>query len=301
METRPFGSTGLRVSVLGFGAGQIGGDDCSDSDAERLLGAALDGGVTFIDTARSYGRSEERIGRLLAHRRHDFVLSTKGGYGVEGAGDWTYDAVARGIHEALGRLRTDVIDVFHLHSCSRQTLERGEVVRALEDARRAGKIRVAAYSGENDALDHAVDSGAFGSIQCSVNLFDQRSLDGPIARAKARGMGVIAKRALANAPWRFEERPHGDYCEVYWDRMQRMIPDPRIAGVRSEAAWTQYALYFSVFAPGVDTALVGTRRMEHLNQLVCDVLGAGPAGSPRLVEDARAWFRDNDRDWVGQV
>src|SRR5579872_6093374 len=97
MITRDFGRTGLRVSALGFGAGQIGGDDLSDAEAERLLLGALDLGVTLIDTARSYGRSEERIGRLLAHRRRDFALSTKGGYGVDGVADWTYDAVARGI------------------------------------------------------------------------------------------------------------------------------------------------------------------------------------------------------------
>src|SRR4051794_27844993 len=111
MAPRDFGTTGLRVSPLGFGAGQIGDDAWSEDDVGRLLNEVVDHGVTLVDTARSYGRSEERIGRHLAHRRRDFVLSTKGGYGVEGAADWSYDAVARGIDESLGRMRTDVIDV----------------------------------------------------------------------------------------------------------------------------------------------------------------------------------------------
>src|SRR5436309_336568 len=125
METREFGSSGLRVSALGLGAGHGGGDDLTDGEAERLLGEVLDLGVTLIDTARSYGRAEERIGRFLGHRRGEVVLSTKGGYGIAGAADWTYDAVARGVDDALVRLRTSCVDVFHLHSCPREILDRG--------------------------------------------------------------------------------------------------------------------------------------------------------------------------------
>jgi aryl-alcohol dehydrogenase-like predicted oxidoreductase len=300
METRPFGSTGLRVSVLGFGAGQIGGDELSDAEAARLLAGALDLGITLIDTARSYGRAEERIGRLLAHRRRDFVLSTKGGYGVEGVGDWTYDAVARGIEEALGRLRTDVIDVFHLHSCPRETLERGDVVRALDDARHAGKIRVAAYSGENEALDFAVDAGAFGSVQCSVNLADQRALDGAIRRASERSesdKAVIGKRPLANAAWRFAERPRGDYAEVYWERLQTLLHGPLSRDWST--AWSDLALRFSAFAPGVSSVIVGTRSLEHLRANAA-IVADGPLAS-KLAQELRDWFRGNDRDWVGQV
>ena len=76
---RPFGDTGLTVPVLGFGAGGIGDPALSERDAETLLNSVLDLGVGLIDTARSYGLSEERIGRHLARRRGDFVLSTKVG------------------------------------------------------------------------------------------------------------------------------------------------------------------------------------------------------------------------------
>jgi aryl-alcohol dehydrogenase-like predicted oxidoreductase len=297
METRDFGNSGIRVSALGFGTGQIGGDEVDDRAASHLLGEVLDLGVTLIDTARSYGRAEERIGKLLAHRRKDFVLSTKGGYGIDGVGDWSYDAVARGIDEALARLRTDVIDVFHLHSCPKETLERGDVARALEDARRGGKIRVAAYSGENDALDFAVDGGAFGSIQCSVNLADQRSLDGAIARASQRGIGVIGKRPLANMAWRFDERPRGDYAEVYWERLQSLLPSLRAE--EPVKAWADMALRFSAFARGVASVIVGTRNIDHVRANVA-VVESG-ALSPRIEESFRAWFRANDRDWTGQV
>ncbi len=292
-RTNPFGTIGLRISRLGLGAGQIGGDDLDEGDVARLLGGALDAGITLIDTARSYGRSEERIGRHLRGRRDEFVLSTKGGYGIDGVPDWTAEAVTRGVEAALVRLRTDRIDIFHLHSCPRQTLERGHVVGALEDAVRAGKVRVAAYSGENDALDHAARAGSFGSLMCSVNLVDQRALDGAVGEAARRGLGVIGKRPLANACWRFAARPSGDYAEVYWERF---------AGLRERigvADWPSLALRFAAFAPGVASVVVGTRNLAHLSQ-GASALEAGPL-APALVEDLRQWFRAHDRNWLGQV
>jgi len=106
--------------------------------AARLLNHALDLGLTLIDTARSYGLSEERIGRHLARRRDEFVLSTKVGYGIDGIPDWTYDCVVAGVDAARARLRTDVIDIVHLHSCGPGLLEAGEVARALADCAAAG-------------------------------------------------------------------------------------------------------------------------------------------------------------------
>ena len=265
-SARPFGSTGLQVSALGFGAGQIGGAELSEDEAAKLLHGAIDLGITFVDTARGYGLSEERIGRHLSDRRARFVLSSKGGYGVDGAADWTAEVITRGVDEALGRLRTDVIDVFHLHSCPRDVLERGEVSGALTRAREAGKIRVCAYSGENDALAWAIDSGHFGSVQCSVNVCDQRGIVRGVASASAKQLGVVAKRPLANFAWRFADRPVGDYAEVYWERL-RAMQSGALAATESPfgIAWPELALRFSAFAPGVSSAIVGTRSLEHLS------------------------------------
>ena len=199
---RSFGSTGLTVPVLGFGAGGVGDPALSERDAEILLNAVLDLGVGLFDTARSYGASEERIGRHLADRRGEFVLSTKVGYSVPGFEDWTAGCVTAGVDLALHNLRTDVIDVVHLHSCPLEVLERNGVAEALVRAVEAGKVRVAAYSGDGAPLDFAVDSGNFGSVQTSVNVVDQRSIETAVPRAAERGLGVIAKRAMANAVWR---------------------------------------------------------------------------------------------------
>src|SRR4051794_29514126 len=122
---RPFGSTGLTTTALGLGGGQIGEAWVGDATAARVLAAALDAGIGLIDTARGYGRSEERIGRHLGARRDEVVLVTKVGYDVEGTDDWTGAAVTGGIERALRLLRTEVIDVALLHSCSREVLQRG--------------------------------------------------------------------------------------------------------------------------------------------------------------------------------
>jgi aryl-alcohol dehydrogenase-like predicted oxidoreductase len=293
MERRPFGNTGLTVPALGLGAGRIGAPEIGEVEVERLLGRALDLGVGLVDAARSYGLAEERIGRHLAHRRDEFVLSTKVGYGIEGIEDWTHQAVARGVDEALARLRTSWIDVVHLHSCPRQVLERGEVVRALEEAVRAGKVRCAAYSGEEDALRFAVRSGTFGAVQASLSVCDQRVLRTGLAEARDRGMGFLAKRPIADAPWRFRERPVGDECEPYWLRLAAMGIGP------GDLPWTEWALRFAVFTPGVSAALLGTRSVAHLEEAVAAV-AKGP-----LPEDAaqaiRAAFERADDGWEGRI
>ncbi len=296
MQTRAYGTTGLTVSVLGFGAGQIGESQFDEGAAERLLREVVDLGVTLIDTARGYGLSEERIGRYLAPVRQKLVLSTKGGYGVDGVPDWTGEVITRGVEEALRRLRTDYLDIFHLHSCPREVLERGEVVLALERAVELGKVRVAAYSGENEALAWAAASPVFHGLQCSVNVADQGSLDGPIPQAAARGVGVIGKRPIANAAWKYETRPHGNYAEPYWERLQAMALD------RGGLSWGDFALRFSAFAPGVSSVIVGTKDIEHLRVNAATV-AQGPLPSA-VTEAVRHSFRDGAAAhgiWPGQI
>jgi aryl-alcohol dehydrogenase-like predicted oxidoreductase len=293
MQQRAFGRTGLTVSALGFGAGQIGGAAMDEQAVGTLLNTALDLGLNLIDTARSYGESEARIGRHLAHRRSQFVLSTKVGYGIPGHADWTFGAIEAGIDAALQRLRTDVIDIAHLHSCPLATLQSGEVVDALSRAREQGKIRVAAYSGENAELEWAVASGRFGSVECSVNVFDQRSLAATMPAAAAAGIGVIGKRSLGNAPWRFDARPAGDYCELYWGRMRALAYDT--LGL----PWDEFALRFAAFAPHVSSAIVGTSSLEHLRHNV-HIAERGPLPHD-AVAAITARFRELGADWPGDI
>jgi aryl-alcohol dehydrogenase-like predicted oxidoreductase len=293
LAQRPFGATGFKVSIIGLGAGHIGAPELDEAEVGALLHCALDRGVTLIDTAPSYGLSEERIGRHLAARRDEYVLSTKCGYGVPGTPDWTGACIRGGIDAALGRLRTDRIDILHLHSPPVGILERDDVLDALEAGVRAGKVRVAAYSGDAEALDYALATGRFAAVQTSINLFDQRVLDHGLARARDRRLGVIAKRPLGNAPWRFAERPVGHYAEVYWERMRRMGVDTR------GLPWEELALRFAAYQSGVSSCIVGTARPPHLERAL-DVVTEG-ALDPAHVELLRAAFRAHDDGWTQQV
>ena len=288
---RAYGETGLMVSALGLGAMQIGDPRLEEAKAATLLNTAVDAGITLIDTARSYGCSEERIGHHLAARREQIVISTKLGYGIDGYEDWTGTCITAGIERALHILRTDRIDIAHLHSCSRETLERGEVIEALEKARQDGKVRAIAYSGDNDDLAYAVSTNRFDGFMASLNICDQRVIDEVLPDIATRGF--IAKRPTANHPWRFSERPIGDYCEEYWLRWQSM----QLSSHNLE--WGELAIRFALSLPGVSSAIIGTGSIDHLEQNIA-WMQAG-ALEPERFRELRAAFCIHDRNWSGLI
>ena len=291
IEQRPYGQTGLTVSALGLGAAQVGDARISEAEAAALLAATVDAGITLIDTAPSYGLSEQRIGRHLASRRNQIVLSTKLGYGVAGIEDWTGPCITAGVDQALRVLRTDRIDIAHLHSCPRATLERGEVVDSLERAKLAGKIRAMAYSGENDDLAYALAMQRFDGFMASLNICDQRVIDATLP--SLQGKGFIAKRPSANHPWRFDQAPVGDYCEPYWHRWRAM-------GLSSHGLdWGELAIRFALSIPGVASAIVGTGSLTHLQQNL--VWAAAGELDASMVKELRSSFRQHDDDWSGQI
>lgn len=290
MTPRPFGRTGLAVSPLGLGAGELGSID--ERAAEALVRTAIELGVTLIDSARSYGASEERVGRYVAAVRDQVVLSTKVGYGVDGVRDWTGECVRRGVDQALARMATDRIEIVHLHSCPIEILERGDVIAALHEARAQGKIRCAAYSGDNEALAWAAASGQFDALQPSWNLCDQRAA-GVIAAAAAAGLGVIAKRPLANAPWRFADRPVGQEAEAYWERWQALeIP---LHGMAADELAARFAAHY----PGVASAIAGTRQVAHLRHNAA-LVARGPL-APATIEAIRARYLAVGAAWPSKI
>ncbi len=293
MELRPLGKTGLSVPLVALGAGHIGSPELADADVARLLDRALELGVTLVDTARSYGLSEQRLGRWLSARKGRVLVSTKCGYGVRGHEDWTPGCIREGIEDALRTLQVEALDLVHLHSCPREVLERPGVVDALCAAQRDGKVRVAAYSGEGEPLRWAIDSGAFGAVQCSVSLVDQAGIDTLVAHAASRGVGVLAKRALGNAPWRFAQRPHAEDLAAYWDRFRALaLPEP-------EEGWQALALRFTAAVPGVGALLVGTSRPAHLESAV-KAAEQGPLPPERYAQ-LRAAFGRASPGWGGLI
>lgn len=259
MEMTTLGSTDLRVSRLGVGLAEIGSADYAS--AEGVLNAALDGGINFLDTAACYGDSEEWVGRAVAHRRDEFVLATKAGHataGYEGE-PWTRQTILDSIDRSLRRLRTDRVDLVQLHSCDLETLRRGKVVEALQDARRAGKTRFIGYSGDDEAAAWAVESGHFDTLQTTYNLVAQRARLELLPKADAAGMGIIIKRPIANAAWSGRTRN-----EAYRERARQMAEMGPIPSAPEDPILL--SLGFTLACAEVDVAIVGTRNPEHMRQ-----------------------------------
>ncbi|MCY7316853.1 MAG: aldo/keto reductase [Rubrivivax sp.] len=160
-------------------------------------------------------------------------------------------------------------------------------------AREQGKIGIAAYSGENEALLWAVGSGLFGGVECSVNLFDANGLRSPLPAAAQLGLGVIARRPLGNAPWRFAQQPEGHYAETYWQRLHTLALDT--AGL----PWNELALRYAAHAAGVGSAIAGTASLAHLqHNAACVARGPLPAD---VLAAIAARQQAVGRHWRGEI
>lgn len=269
MKQVAFGKTGLSVSVLGFGAAPVGLLKTEQERVASLLNMLLDEGVNLIDTAAGYAGSEEAIGKAVAHRRDEYVLVSKCGQSFEdlpGAA-WSPEVITATIDRALKRLQTDHLDVMLLHSCGMDVLQKGEALGALAKAREAGKIRFAGYSGDNENVADAATLPDVAVVETSVNFVDQANIEGFLPLALERGIGVIAKRPVANAAWKsLDEQPgfYRDYAKTYHERFQQMGLRLEDLGLGDEVTdWSQVALRFTLSQAGVSTAIIGTTNSDN--------------------------------------
>jgi predicted aldo/keto reductase-like oxidoreductase len=215
LPSRPFGKTGMRVSVLGFGSGSRFLMYQDEDKALEALSRAIDLGITYIDTAHAYGngKSEERIGKLMPARRKEITLATK----IPGR---TADEAMRQIELSLKRLKTDRLDVLHIHALSGpDDLVRieapGGVLKALYEAREQKITRAIGITCHADpsALKTALERHDFDATQMALNAAMARMAEGqggmkatpmphggfeelalPVAVRK--GLGIIAMKVL---------------------------------------------------------------------------------------------------------
>jgi aryl-alcohol dehydrogenase-like predicted oxidoreductase len=298
MERRRLGRTDMVVSPLGFGGSEIGYESVSRADVTRLLDAALDAGLNVIDTAECYVDSEALIGAAVRGRRREVFLFTKCGHPRGfGTGDWRPASLLQSIERSLGRLGADVVDLVQLHSCSEAELRRGDAIAALETARERGMTRYIGYSGDGAAARYAVETGRFDTLQVSVSVADQEAIDLVLPDATARGLGVIAKRPLANAAWKTGRKPREAYHQEYWRRLQALDYD-FLRRPLPESIGT--ALRFTLSVAGVHTAIVGTTRSGRWSENAA-LLGAGPLPPAELAAIRRRWHEVARPDWRGQT
>ncbi len=304
MQKVQFGSTGFETSRLGVGLSEIGSFELSDqAQATNVLNTALDNGINFLDTSACYGISEELVGNGVSQRRDDYFLATKAGHvarGYEGEA-WTFQTVVDSIDRSLRLLQTDHVDVVQLHSCDIDVLEKGDAIRALQEAQQAGKTRFIGYSGDNESAHWAVDSGLFATLQTSYNLVEQRArTTGLLEKAIAKGMGTIIKRPIAGGVWG-KSRPDAadqtasNYNTPYLDRAKSVRTLGPIENEPDDAILT--SLGYTLSDPNANVAIVGTTNPSHMATNVRQIDNDLPIPDCVIAELNRR-FEQLDKDWA---
>lgn len=276
LEQRSYGRTGLKVSTIAYGAMTIAADpELKDNIAPSLL-RALERGVTLIDTARAYGKSEAIVAATLKHwRGAKPIISTKLMPGSREtfrfyrplAEAYTPESIRASVEASLKALEVETLDIVHLHQWHYLWTHDRAWLDALLELKREGKLRCIAVSAgdhEHDALLEAVSTNMIDGLQVIVNLFESRPAASLLPLAEKRGVGVIARCVLDSgglsgtlSESNFQARaflkhaPYGEYAARTAALCERFIP--------SEAAdLSSLALRFVLSLPGVSAATVGT-------------------------------------------
>ena len=176
-------------------------------------------------------------------------------------------------------------------------MRKGEAIQALHVARDRGYVRYIGYSGDSQAARFAVESGAFDTLQTSINIADQEAIDLTVPLAREKQMGVIAKRPIANAAWKTGHRPIDSYHHEYWQRLRKLNYDFLHDDLEKSIS---IALRFTLSVPGVHTAIVGTKKPERWEQNA-KLLEEGALDEPTFRKIRERWEECAPRTWIGQI
>lgn len=268
MKMNILGRTNLKVTELGIGLAETGLAFDDTKAVDTILNTALDKGINFLDTAECYGNSEEMLGKTISHRRNEFILATKTGHVVGDfkGSEWTADAITYSIERSLSLLKTDYIDIIQLHSYGVHFPPPNGVMDALLKAKETGKTRFIGYSQENEIAMKAVSSKVFDTLQTSFSLVDQKARYELFSLCESLNIGIIGKRPIANAIWKMTNtnKPKislsGNNKERF-DRAKQLLESGPLQGAPDDPI--ALSLGFTLAHP-IDTAIVGTRNVQHL-------------------------------------
>lgn len=278
MEKRRLGTTSIEVPAISLGCWPMGGDywgGADDDESLRTIDKALALGINCLDTAPAYGRghSEEIVGRGVAGRRQEVILSTK----ASGAGHSREDLRTK-LEGSLKRLQTDYVDIYYIHWPSRNE-PLGPTMEALEEMRGEGLIRAIGVSNfDVRMLEMASKYGTVDVLQPPYNLIWRFIEEDVLPYCREHSIGIMTYSSLAqglltgtirlNTAYRGGDmRPRS----VLWKSenlgkclytVERLRPIAKELGV----TLAQLALRWLVDQPGVTTALVGARTAEEISE-----------------------------------
>ncbi len=314
MQTRPLGRTGHDVAVLGYGAMELSGlprePSVSDDEAGRLLNAVLEGGINLIDTSIDYGRSEELIGRYLAHRRDEYFLASKCGclLGPPPAGarppyphDYSAANVRAGVEQSLRRLGTDRLDLVQVHlSPSRAQMAAEGTVEMLHRLRDEGKIRFLGMSGVLPNLPDHIAMGVFDVFQIPYSAV-QREHEDLITAAAGAGAGTLIRGGTARGGPAEDKAWQQGPLGMAEGEGRRRWEAAGMDDLLGDMSRIEFMLRFALSHPGVSCAIVGTSKVDHLlGNLAAAGRGPLPAGlyeeaTRRLGSGCRCRSRESKR------
>ena len=323
MEYRPLGRTGLEVSEIGFGCGNVGGLMIRGERSDRIkaVGRAIELGINYFDTAPSYGdgQSETNLGQALKELSADVCVGTKFRVTTHEPGRIKDDVIAS-VNESLKRLQREQVDLIQMHNHVASKPEDGsvtpeealgEVVDALRDLGDQGKVRYWGMTavGETSALHQVIDSAALNCVQSVYNLvnpsagyavpsgFDMPDYGNLIGRASANGMGALVIRALAAGALTGDTTRHPVAVPTvapigsgrhYGEDLTRSNDFRFLQKEGYVDSLVEASLRFVLGNPGVSGVLVGYSSLEHLEQAV-DFAARGPLPQEAMDRLPQVW------------
>jgi aryl-alcohol dehydrogenase-like predicted oxidoreductase len=287
MEYRLLGPSGVRVSVIGLGTNRFGSKKLPQDQVHRIIDAALDLGINFIDTADSYtaGKSEEMLGQALKGRRSRFIVATKfffpTGDGPNDGGTSRHH-MTEALEGSLRRLQSDHVDLYYIHRWDEDT-PIDETLRALDDAVRMGKVRYvgcSAFAGWQLAHANLLAQVRGWSppivVQCAYNILQRDAEREVLPYCRAQKVGFIPYYPLAGGFLtgkykRGEPPPPGSRGETSRE-VKSYMTERSYDKVEKLSAWAQarsrtlneLAEAWLLAQPRVCSVISGATRLEHV-------------------------------------
>jgi len=305
MHYRPLGKSGISVSEVGLGCNRLGDTSQPDEHWIQLIQQAAELGVTIYDTAESYGktRSEEMLGLALGARDDIYIASKASAVRTDADGGPIYnvETLQQKAEDSLRRLRRDVIDIYQLHSPSRQDMENSDWLAGMDRLREQGKIRLRAVAIESpDDGIWLIEQGAVEVLQLTYNIFRTEAVDQLFAVAEANGVGLLGRMPIARGVLTGKFRPNAQIDEGHRallekDRLAGMIEkaeDLRPISEEYEGGMTRMAHHYSLTPSAISTIIPGARTIDQLTQNVAASNGVGlpEAIQARIAQTQQRWF-----------
>ena len=299
MKKRILGKTDINVSEISFGTVSLGvpygigvtveSDMPSEADSIKLLNDALDNGINFFDTALTYGKSEEIIGKAFEGRRSESVICSKPAHLYDiyanqklPSGKEILEKLDNSVQQSLSKLKTDYIDVYMSHDGTEEVIENETVIDFYQKLKKKGIIRatgVSVYTVEESIK--AINSGVWDVIQLAFNLMDQRQLPA-IELARQKGVGIVVRSVLFKGiltgkgdNLHAQLKPVQDHRQKYYS----LLSD-------NAKTLSDLATKFVLSCNGVSSVLVGIDKPDYLSQALA--VADGKYLNTELFEKAKS-------------